>query len=523
MNLVPDTPSPTPNYWCTWGIQTFSSPDLAVASWQHPVNQMQEHILLGDTGWFTKYIPAIRSDLYLLFDVGWDLPLNMNADADKWLYGSLEVSEERFPSCTGSPSERLRTLNRMTKDAGWKGAGIWVSPQMVGEQPDGEQPDQHTSEQYWTERVLWSRSAGIMYWKVDVGRHNGSAEYRRMLTQIARREFPELVIEHAIMAGPLNDVPTPWGVPEASTGTGRFTPEQGAYRRGVEFLMFSHVLRTYDVTAHLSVATTLERVARLLHAADSEPQSNDQFERLINCEDEPYLGAALGLAMGFMRHPCWNENFSDKYDPTHYSKRIDEITRAVRWQRIAPAFGVGAVPLHIPVNVDEQLLRDSWTFEPGETWASWVIGQEVVQTAPARVTRGIPLPEVRTTHGGIPPFVVASRHPNGAVAVATLPRTSPANGIRVPHADITLDLRDGASFVGIFGEYSSLTLKLPLGKWDVHGHDLAFDSAHDLTEQVHHSDEGITIPGELIRLIGLEAATDGDLSEPGMVLKLSEL
>jgi hypothetical protein len=149
-------------------------------------------------------------------------------------------------------------------------------------------------------------------------------------------------------------------------------------------------------------------------------------------------------------------------------------------------------------------------------------GQEIVQGAPARVARGMSLPDVVAE--GEPPFVVASRHPNGAIAMATLSRTSTEKGIFVPLADVTIEVGDGTNPVGIFGKYCSLTLNLtvPPGSRRVWVQDLAGEEAVDITGKGSLGDKQIILTGELIDQVGRSAATPGDLSEPGLVLALKE-
>jgi len=254
----------------------------------------------------------------------------------------------------------------------------------------------------------------------------------------------------------------------------------------------------------------LDRVAQILAVGRTEPGARG----LVNCEDEPYMGAALGCALGILRHPLWAPRAGEDYNPTQLDRRLDEVVRAVRWHRLAPAYGIGETS----VTLDENILADSWLFKPGETWAGWVIGHEILQRAPARVARGMPLPEVRID--GQAPYVVAGRHPNGATSVATLPRTHAGLGIRTPLADVSIEI--GAGPVGVFGRYRSLTLTLPedLGERRVWAQDLAGDQSTDITALVAKDGRKLTLPGSLIDSVGLSAATPGDLSEPGMVMKL---
>ena len=159
-------------------------------------------------------------------------------------------------------------------------------------------------------------------------------------------------------------------------------------------------------------------------------------------------------------------------------------------------------------------------FNPGETWADWLIGERVIQAAPARVARGTELPEVKSK--GEVPFVIASKHSNGAVAIATLARINSDRGIHHPLANVTIDIGKGNHPVGIFGRYECLTLKLSqsLGNRRVLVQDLASDSAVDITEQTGVKDSSLTFSGSLIEQAGLSASAPGDLSEPGLVLML---
>jgi hypothetical protein len=405
----------------------------------------------------------------------------------------------------------MRKLDELCKRNGWRGAGLWGAPQIPGEGRDGFTAHPATAEGYWRERACWTHEAGIEFWKIDTGHHGGSAEYRRMLTRLARQEAPGLLLEHAPVSGPFNDVAVPWSDTLAANAC-RYRSPDGVLQRALDFLAFSDILRTYDASAHLSIATTLDRVAQLFTEGKVEPGTRG----LVNCEDEVYLAAALGCTTGILRHPLWLPRPGSDYDPAQFHRRIDEVTRAVRWQRLAPAFGVKEAATIL----DDRVLFDKWLFREGDCWAWWVAGQEIIQGAPARVARGMPLPAVLTE--GEPPFVVASRHPNGAVAVATLTRTLTEEGIFLPLADVTIEVGAGEASTGIFGRYRSLTLNLaaPLGSRRVWAQDLAGEEAIDITDKISATEEWIVLTGELIDQIGLSAATPGDLSYPGLVVKI---
>ena len=172
--------------------------------------------------------------------------------------------------------------------------------------------------------------------------------------------------------------------------------------------------------------------------------------------------------------------------------------------------------------LDERILFDCWTFRPGDSWPWWVVGKEITQGAPARIARGMPLPTVSADEEA--PFVVASRHPNGAVAVASLARTRTDRGMFLPPADVTIQAGDGSSPVGIFGKYRSLTLQLevPVGSRRLWVQDLAGDQAFDITDRISPIKRQITLSGEWIEQLGTTAANPGDLSHPGLLLILKE-
>jgi len=519
INLVPDKPAKTPNYWCTWGAQNYASTDAALEYCVELkghfaiAETLTEKSMFHDPGW-AKYFQKVRKDMFILYDLGWDTPKGVDFDSERWRLGSLELATEKFPSCTGNPAERLKKLNDMTKAAGWRGAGIWLASQAPGDGKDGKFMGQKELEDYWRQRARWSKQAGIEYWKVDYGARGSKPEFRKMLTDIAAEEVPGLLVEHARGSGPVNDEECPWDTKVFNRkGSYRTWGDGEVLKQAVTVAEFSDILRTYDVTAYFSIPTTLDRVAQILAEFSEKPGPSC----IINCEDEPYIAAALGTAMGILRHPLSRDNPPGiEYDPFNFRKRIDEVTRAVRWHRIAPAFPVGSTK----VILDDNVLLDTWRFRKYDCWATWLEGKEVLQTAPARVARGLPLPEVTIPDAGPLPYVIASRNLNGAVAIATLPRISTGAGGYFPLADVTLEVPELNVPIGVFGKYRSLTLKFPqdLGTCKIYAQDLAGDKPIDITDKVKRKPNEITLPGRLIDEVGLSAATPGDLSEPALVL-----
>jgi hypothetical protein len=515
-NLIPKAGATTPNYWCTWGSQNYAvDRETAHELMNHSriAANLTEDRVFGVQGWAHAFGKA-RKDMYILFDLGWDVPSGTEFDHARWKLGSQVVAVDKFPSCTGTPMERLRKLNTLARRAGWRGAGIWIAAQALGDGRDRAMLPHAEVEKFFRERLKWSHEAGIGYWKIDYGSRN-TAEFRRMVTRLAAQIAPELVVENARGSCPLNDVFCPWEEKLSSHNSGEFREwgDGSVLKDSAEIAAFSPVFRTYDITERFSTATTLDRVAQMLAVL----APNAEARGILNCEDEPYIAAGLGLAMGIMRHPQWKteKDLGTEYDPRDFRLRIDEVIRAVRWQRIAPAFAAGGTV----VSLDGKRLDDTWVFKKGETWADWVTGKKIVQGAPARVSRGMKLAAVS---GGDAPFVISSRNPNGAVSVATLPRLEANRGFYFPLADVSLDLDTTSGPVGVFGHYKTLTLRIPhtASRLRILAQDLAGDTAQDITGIVEIRGNEIVIPGEVIDRVGTSAGEPGDVSDPGLVIRM---
>lgn len=507
MNLVPETPTTTPHHWCTWNRQNaagaLAAADPTELLDSRGAQAARNSIIRGALSeWLAEVHPLARRDLLVVLDDGWDVPLPP-AETKPW-FGSMAPHPDRFPG-SGDAEESLRGIVELARNQGWRGAGVWVCVQEPPRVfPGGAFPAER--EAYWAACARRFAAAGATYWKCDWGASSRDEEYRRMLSRIARREAPDLWVEHTVCRWPLNDWQNNQRLGEDLFLTGRHT------------LGYSDVFRTYDVLTPLSFPTTLERVA--LHLADSaiEPQARG----LVHCEDEAYLGAVLGCVLGVMRYPLPSElrgRPNPAFPPRFEAGRAilgaqDEVARAVRWSRIAPAWRPGGET----VLLDPGTLQDTWEFREFETTFSAVVGQTIGQRAPARVSRGLPLPEV--TGEGEPPYVLAARHPSGACAIGTFGRVDAVGGWRVPRAGVTVDLGEGADQIGVFGHYGSLTLRIRgAGKGTrVWAQDLLGTDAEEITLAVRLSEGVIGLPGDLVDRVGLACSTPGDRSEPGLVL-----
>jgi hypothetical protein len=487
-SLVPAQPSTAPNYWCTWAAQNYMyghklpalDPQILEgdAGAQLAHDAMREAILFGDHGWADTFYPRIRRDLYFLLDDGWQAGGS----------STFVLDTAKFPRFQGSPRDRLAALNGAIAGAGWRGAALWCRNTPAG---DSGLP--------LLER---SQSASIGYWKID----GGDAQFDLMRLRDESRAA--LTLEHVHGEIPLNG---DW------TRDGRFEPQSWDARR-VEILRRSDVYRTYDVTSILSLPTTLDRVAQMLNAA----QNHAGVRGLLNVEDEVYVAAALGCTMGIMRHPLVGLRPGSDVDlffngPRQAKRRMDEVVRAVRWQRIAAPFtaGIGSFAM------SSEILTDSWVLERGQTWQSDLVGHTIHQGAPACLARNIALPEVKSA--GDKPFVFAAAFPNGAAAIGAQQRTQAGNAWFMPACEVTLNLASLPGPFGIFGDFSQLTLVFdrPLQGKRIVAQDLAGDEPFDISSSVRIEGTRLHLPGEILRSVGLHNRTAGDLSSPGLVLALA--
>lgn len=505
-DLIPTTPCTAPNYWCTWsiqnytygqGVKTLDPKELeGYTGAEHAIEAINETNLFGPSGWATTFFPRVRGDLYLLCDNGL-----CRHDSIFFL-----VDESKFPFIAGLDGrDRLRKLNEQTRALGWRGAAIWCTHPA-------------TNDDAATKMMQWSRYAGIAYWKID----RGDDDFNLM--RIANSLCPGIMLEHAVGLAPLNG---DW----RRGGVGRFGKIQPD-SQDARILEHSDVLRTYDVTPALSLPTTLDRVAEALRYENHHP-----VHALINVEDEVYLAATLGCTMGIMRHPLIGLRPDGDPDlffncPRQCKRRMDEVVRALHWQRLASPFvsysnetnAAGQSHVRGMTAIDDKILVASWTFKRGETWLADAIGKTVRQGAPARVSRGLPLPEVHSEDGP-PPFVIDGRFPNGAVAVAVQGRTTEGRNWIFTPTDVTVTVGATRGPFGIFGHYHSLTLRFdaPLGHVRILAQDLAGDQAEDISKKVTIKDNELTLSGALIERVGLESASKGDTSDPGLVLVIRKI
>jgi len=489
--LVPDIPNPSPDYYCTWQTQQYFT--SAGGSALQRANLIEANILGNDMhqGWANFY-PKVRKDLFFVMDDSWDIPLSGDA---KGYFGSLILSKERFPSFAKvgvSNKDALKNLTAAIEQKGWKALGGWVCAQEADSFINGK-----SQREYWIERARWASYAGFAYWKVDWGKHIYDYNFRKLLTDIAHEYAPNLVVEHA-----QND----------------------------SVIAVSDVFRTYDVPAILSIPMTMKKLKKTLAPYTSETN----YKGLICAEDEVYIAAGLGCTMGIMRHPMAGNLPNGKPDPSfpaihrNLKTKMDEVTRAVRWHKIAPAFGVNAAQTYVDSsqltdswyiqNMEEEI--ESWWFEP---WTGFKKNGNIIsETGPAKISRGMPLPVVIPDDNGDVPFICASKHPNGAVSITVAARTK-VRKYWTPKCDISI-ISGNAKTFGIFGYFNSLTINtsLNLRNVTIKAQDLAGVKVIDITSKIIIKGSKLIIPGKVINEIGTGEQAIGDTSDPGLVLVISK-
>ena len=177
----------------------------------------------------SHFYPRVREDLYLLLDDGWETGGT----------ATFQLDPVKFPSLKGSSTERLRELNRRIEQLGWRGAALWCR-----NTPGGEVD---------VELENLCDNAGVRYWKIDLGDRDFN------LVRARDRAGIPLILEHVHGETPVNGN---W------SSDGRFGPQPWDSRR-MQILRHTDVYRTYDVTAVLSLPTTLDRVSELLSTASA--------------------------------------------------------------------------------------------------------------------------------------------------------------------------------------------------------------------------------------------------------------
>lgn len=505
-NLIPAEPSEAPNYWCTWYAQNYwqqRGGEIKNFNMINNPNAREEltyhHVFNEKDGWASTYLPKGRADMYFLIDHGWQTKDKSKRIEGAQPFFSLQIDEEDFPEYADTkPEEALRLFNEEIQAHGWKGLGIWVRGDI--------------SEDVARKFVEWSKYAGVKYWKIDGGDIDHFYAYK-----IKQEIFPELVLEYVTPAGNINP---DWDKPGLKEYPSLYAVDSVHKANTLRVLQNSDVFRTYDASPQLMSTTTLRRTHDLLKVASNNPK----YISVLNLQDDCNAAAALGCLVASKRHPNFNERLYKGKDlhhqlngKRHMQARINEVERFGRWERIAPAFPVGEGTY----TYSEKELIDCLPYDEYSTWNKATYGKVVYQSAPSVMARNMALPVVEVE--GEAPYVMATKYPNGAVCVATEGRVKPEDEWFYPLAKVTVEVKDTKVPVGVFGYYKELVLQYGAPLDNVKGiwaQDLLADYSVDIKDKVRIEGNKVIIPGNVIQEIGLSAADDGDISSPGMVLKI---
>jgi hypothetical protein len=86
----------------------------------------------------------------------------------------------------------------------------------------------------------------------------------------------------------------------------------------------------------------------------------------------------------------------------------------------------------------------------------------------------------------------------------------------------SFEVEDWKAPIGLFGVFGDVTIRfrsLPASV-RIYAQDLKADKAEDITGRTSIRNSAVTFPGELLRRIGFSAASFGDKSDPGLVIKI---
>jgi hypothetical protein len=440
VSLVPDEIRSAPNYWCTWYWQNYlilkgekvtnPNPQTVYAN-MAARDQLDEETIFGENGMAVVMLPHTRGDYYFLIDHGWQ-----NKRIPKETFFTLIMDTLDFPRYAGlNPEDRIKQMNIGIKALGWNGLGLWV-------RGNPKESDVYRF-------VEWSKYAGIEYWKID----GGDTKYY-YADSIKEDIYPELTFEYVAGAGPLTPL---WNKPGLSVYSSGYDSKlnAGKVEKALETLTHADVFRTYDAAPLLVSTTTMQRVHDIL----KQTAGYREYTAVLNIKDDCNVAAALGLVVAEKRHPMKTPRMYNGKDlhlqisgDRHVNKRLNEMDRFVRWQRITPPMPVG----YGTYQTSDNYLVDSIVLHESDTWLKATHGKMVRQSAPAIMTRNIALPEVK--YSDLAPYVMVSKFPNGAVCIATEGRVTPGKSWVHPRADVKLEEMETERPIGIFGHYKSLAL-----------------------------------------------------------------
>lgn len=175
MNYIPAASSETGSYLCTWDRQGYVASKYKFSGGANVRDALTPEYLFGDEENYHWLPREYRSGLFFLLDDGWDTPPHTENNGQSSPFGAVDPHPAKFGSLGGTPTERLTALNKLAREWGYAGLGLWISPQMYMET---SRTGAKEAREYWIERAIRCQRAGVRYWKVDWGMHDHEADYR---------------------------------------------------------------------------------------------------------------------------------------------------------------------------------------------------------------------------------------------------------------------------------------------------------------------------------------------------------
>ena len=87
--FIPDTVSPSPDYYCTWQTQLYATSDGKPEGQRRCLSEKALFHPEKPYGW-TGFYPQARKDLIFVMDDSWDVP----SDGNTSYYGSLQLAPD---------------------------------------------------------------------------------------------------------------------------------------------------------------------------------------------------------------------------------------------------------------------------------------------------------------------------------------------------------------------------------------------------------------------------------------------
>ena len=481
--IPPPSDDITGDYFCSWWMQESAAEKYGLhGKWAtNARDALTSHFLFGSDTEFHPLPKEERRGLIYVIDDGWDVPFGTFAFPGKTaMFGSLEANAERFSDLGRTPERRLYRICENIRTLGYAATGLWIATERYGEDPE-------ETYRFYAEHAILHASAGVRYRKVSRGTRERDSAYREIISRAVRENAPEIMVGHSVPQPPLS--------------AGQSDAERQELAREISAeLMFSDEFRIYHLIPPFENVVALRQLDQIFTLANLQKEKNPGA--LISAGARPYIAVALGCTLGMMG-------------------ASPEGGIALRFHRLSPPFPIGeATYLHSEDRLTDRLYLEN----PSVSWIPIRTPALYEESAPARMSRGCPLPVVRAA--GEPPFVIASRHPKtGVYAVGTFTRSVDPNPHFIALADVELPVEvegDGVT-VGVFGFYASLTLVFPSAisaNVRVLIQDFLMDEYEDMTSKVSVSENKIRCSGTDLRIYGRRSQALYNEREPACLLRI---